>query len=315
MNLKQFLKPSIYKISLSLPVFIIISLVFDTLFTFELSSPIIPISIYIFWVIGLAIEIVGSYLIACFLATKTEKIIGIETTKKSFFALDQRKISLTIFLFIFFPFFSLLSSGYFFQLIPFALPLYWPLIILNFFEYSGQPFWMWVIDLFILLSPLLLYLFACLIVWAWDKYFSQRNRFQKFVVIFFSLIIVTCGFFLWNLIMVHPVGKSYDAIIKSNMDMLRVDAEFYYDNNLPNGYIGLNCDYEYVSMRCTAIANYVKRPTIWVTKDKYCAYTNLKVAKNHYYCVDSNGTAIETSINPGSSNYCDGITFVCPSAK
>lgn len=313
MNLKQFLKPNILKIALSI-------LTYFSLSIFLLALPIYesPVSIVISKSICLqifeeVIIILFSYLISCSLAVGIEKVTGKEMKGKSFFALDKRKITLAILLFISFPFFSLSSGEYFFQLIPFLLPLYWPLTILNFFEYFGQPFWMWMIDLFVLLSPLLLYLFACLIVWAWDKYFSQRNRFQKIFGVSFSLIIVTCGILLWNSIMVNPTGRSYDAIIKSNMDLIRSEAELYFENNWPNGYTGLNCDYGDSMIRiCTAISNYVEKPIIWAAKDEYCAYTNLKVDKDNYYCVDRNGTAIETSINPGSSNYCDGITFVCP---
>ncbi|MCX6760028.1 MAG: hypothetical protein NTW46_01645 [Candidatus Nealsonbacteria bacterium] len=49
------------------------------------------------------------------------------------------------------------------------------------------------------------------------------------------------------------------------------------------------------------------------SKDKYCTYIKLISPEgNNYACLETDKDYIITDINPGSENYCDGKTFLCP---
>ena len=100
----------------------------------------------------------------------------------------------------------------------------------------------------------------------------------------------------------------------SNMHGLIQKAEFYYDDN-KESYTGFSCkSNDTVSRNC----NEIKKirgiaPTIYAQGDKYCFY--IRLFSGDYYCIDSNGKALKTTINPSCPGYCNGITFVCPPAK
>jgi len=108
--------------------------------------------------------------------------------------------------------------------------------------------------------------------------------------------------------------RAKDARIMSDMYQLRAMAEMIYDDE--ESYRNVKCTYKSTFIDLKIICQDIKEqvgfePTIYQTKDKYCAYTKLNTT-NQYYCIDSAGTAIGTYINPGQTNYCTGKTFVCP---
>ena len=44
--------------------------------------------------------------------------------------------------------------------------------------------------------------------------------------------------------------------------------------------------------------------------EEYCGY--VRTASGDYYCADSTTRSGKTTVNPGTSNYCNGISFSCP---
>lgn len=106
--------------------------------------------------------------------------------------------------------------------------------------------------------------------------------------------------------------KAQDAKIKADMSRMRVAAEVIYQDN-HSSYLTVSCQKDKeIQTLCESIKEVTgAEPVIYQSKDKYCAYVKL-TSENTYFCVDSQGPSVESSINPGKRGYCDGITFVCP---
>ena len=105
-----------------------------------------------------------------------------------------------------------------------------------------------------------------------------------------------------------------NAKIISSMSTIWVGAELYFEEN--GSYKGFDCYSSYsVISECNSIKNITGvKPIVFASEDKHCSYV-LLLDKKTYYCIDSTGTKIETTINPNKIGYCDSITFVCPTGK
>lgn len=110
---------------------------------------------------------------------------------------------------------------------------------------------------------------------------------------------------------IRSPGISPEAKVKSSMAQIQAKAELIKTED--KSYNNLSCNYDNIMIRlCEVIEKQVGiRPTIYVTKDKYCAYIELN--NKSYYCIDSIGAKGKISVNPSSAGYCNGRTFVCPS--
>ncbi len=116
-----------------------------------------------------------------------------------------------------------------------------------------------------------------------------------------------------------PYSKAREARITSDLDQARSIAEVIYarDNAYSllcsgNEFNGDDKDYGVgLSLINNDISQLGSKITCYASNVNYCAFTDLD--NNSWYCIDSVGRALETNIYPGSSGYCDGITFKCPS--
>jgi len=110
--------------------------------------------------------------------------------------------------------------------------------------------------------------------------------------------------------------KGQDKRIGAEMDQIRKGAELYKDQN-GGVYTGLSCSsVGLISALCVDIEHYNDEGDLIIQVssigDKYCAYTPLSSSSSRWYCIDSEGKSVETSINPSGSGYCTSTTFVCP---
>jgi len=107
--------------------------------------------------------------------------------------------------------------------------------------------------------------------------------------------------------------KAKDARIKADLSQIEVIAAFIYSDKA--SYKSLSCtnrDYPQLKAPCNDIKESSgDYPIIHASKNDYCAYKKLN-EPGAYFCVDSDGRALKTYLNPGHRNYCDGITFNCP---
>lgn len=105
--------------------------------------------------------------------------------------------------------------------------------------------------------------------------------------------------------------KAKDARVMASMDQMRVVAEVYAIEN-DDSYVGFSCSHP---PEATNLCDYIakelgEKPTIYSSQDAYCLYVRL--LSGEYYCLDSTGAAKKTTVYPGRTGYCNGITFVCP---
>lgn len=105
--------------------------------------------------------------------------------------------------------------------------------------------------------------------------------------------------------------KAQDVNIKSLMTHIEYTAEWIATDK-GDSYISVNCQNKEIKIICDRVKEHTGvEPVIHQSKDEYCAYTKL-TSEDKYFCVDSQGSRNESSINPGNRGYCNGITFVCP---
>jgi hypothetical protein len=105
-------------------------------------------------------------------------------------------------------------------------------------------------------------------------------------------------------------GRAKDARIMADMNQLRTTIEIY-SLDQKGSYSGVNCSLTELSSICSDIKEYAgEMPTIKSAIKNYCLYVKLPSGK--YYCLTESSSGRETTIFPGGSGYCDGITFSCP---
>ncbi len=104
--------------------------------------------------------------------------------------------------------------------------------------------------------------------------------------------------------------KAKDARIMADMSQLRSVIEIYYYDR-EEGFTGVNCFSTELSSICSDIKKYAGEiPTIKSSAENYCLY--VKLPSKGYYCLSNTSSGRGTTIFPGKSGYCDGITFSCP---
>jgi hypothetical protein len=144
--------------------------------------------------------------------------------------------------------------------------------------------------------------------------YTKSPREIKYILIFLLVFLlpivgIFASILLINVNSARTVAKDASAI--SSMEMMRCDAELFFDRN-NNSYFGLDCLAPDFSNICAGVKETIgKEPIVYSDQSAYCAYVKL-LTSGYYYCLDSRGVAKETMVNPGDSGYCDGITFNCP---
>jgi hypothetical protein len=106
--------------------------------------------------------------------------------------------------------------------------------------------------------------------------------------------------------------RAKDARIMADMAQMRMVAEMI--NVDEGGYKNLSCNYQkYIETKtlCDDIKELSGRPIIHSARNQYCIYAKLN-EPGAYFCIDNIGNVQKTYINPGSKNYCNGKTFICP---
>jgi len=135
----------------------------------------------------------------------------------------------------------------------------------------------------------------------------------KFILIgiFGLLLIPIISFFIILFSLREAGGRAQDAMIVASMNQLRPIMEIYSMKN-NYSYSGADCSLVELSPICNDIKNYTgETPTIKSSEDNYCFYVRL--ASGEYLCFTAAGfSSRKTTIFPGGSGYCDGITFNCP---
>ncbi len=95
--------------------------------------------------------------------------------------------------------------------------------------------------------------------------------------------------------------------------MSRIEDEIGFHYSVEGSYDEINCAYPTISHHCDTIRKITGRePIIHSSQNFYCGY--VKLSLNRYYCMYNKNSYI-TSINPGTSGYCDGTTFICPPSE
>jgi len=99
-----------------------------------------------------------------------------------------------------------------------------------------------------------------------------------------------------------------DLDTASYMDFMRSTAELIYVAD--NGYQNFNCNNAQMQSDCSKVEKYSgAEPTFHSIQTAYCTYVKLS---SGYYCIDSNGNSLKTSINPGTTGNCLGQSYKCP---
>ena len=94
------------------------------------------------------------------------------------------------------------------------------------------------------------------------------------------------------------------------MSQLRSAIEIYYYDR-EEGFSGVDCFSTELSSICSDVKEYAgETPTIKSSTKNYCLY--VKLPGGEYYCLTDVSSGRKTTISPGKSGYCDGITFSCP---
>jgi hypothetical protein len=112
--------------------------------------------------------------------------------------------------------------------------------------------------------------------------------------------------------------QAYQGTIEK-MDIISNTAEYFFYTS--QDYRNVKCENtQYFKYTCDEIEKYTGgKPVIYQSKNAYCAYIKLPQKTGTvsslitYYCIDSRGVRGERSIFPGGKNFCNGITFICPS--
>jgi type II secretory pathway pseudopilin PulG/RNA polymerase subunit RPABC4/transcription elongation factor Spt4 len=150
-----------------------------------------------------------------------------------------------------------------------------------------------------------------IIAWAVNKDRNPKKAIRFLIVGLVLPAIFIIGI-LASIVLVSLGGareKAKDARIMADMSQLRVAIEIYWDRG--ESYSGANCSLTELSPICSDIKEYAgETPTIKSSTKNYCLYVKLPSGK--YYCLTDVSSGRETTISPGKSGYCDGITFSCP---
>lgn len=139
----------------------------------------------------------------------------------------------------------------------------------------------------------------------------MKNKKVKYV--FLGIVILTgiIGIFIvYNLF--NPGNpRSKHAIIESGVHQMGMLARKVYFEEKSYENLLLKQDTKTLSNYIYDVSGY--ELIIHATKNEYCAYTRLVIPEeNNYACLETDKDYIITDINPGSENYCDGKTFLCP---
>jgi len=151
-----------------------------------------------------------------------------------------------------------------------------------------------------------------IIAWA-----VNRDRNPKKAIRFLIVGLVLPGIYiigiLASIVLVSLSGareKAKDARIMADMSQLRTAIEISYYGR-EEGFSGVNCFSTELSSICSDIKEYAgETPTIKSSTKNYCLY--VKLPSGEYFCLTDVSSGRKTTISPGKSGYCDGITFSCP---
>ena len=131
---------------------------------------------------------------------------------------------------------------------------------------------------------------------------------NKYILIGLFGTFLTIGIFA-SIILTSFMGakeKAKDGYVIATMGQIRSIAGMVSDNN----YSGVSCVNPEIALSCDDIKKSIgEEPIIYSNQEAYCAYIELSTG---YYCIDNNYGSGRTSIYPGKSGYCDGLTYVCP---
>jgi type II secretory pathway pseudopilin PulG/RNA polymerase subunit RPABC4/transcription elongation factor Spt4 len=151
-----------------------------------------------------------------------------------------------------------------------------------------------------------------IIAWAVNKDRNPKKAIRFLIVGLVWPIISIIGI-LSSVVLVSLGGareKAKDARVMADMNQLRTTIEIYSLDH-KDSYSGVNCSLTELSSICSDIKEYLgEMPTIKSAIKNYCLYVKLPSGK--YYCLTESSFGRETTIFPGGSGYCDGITFSCP---
>lgn len=165
------------------------------------------------------------------------------------------------------------------------------------------------------LVPIFFGIIGGLIAWIANRDRNPKKAFRFLIIGIIIPIIWTIIYFgvLSSIVLVSlekSKEKAKDTRILADLMQIRTMAQLIYSFE-ESDYSKINCTHPDLISICASIEEATgEKPTIHSTRDAYCAY--IKLLTKGYYCIDSKGNSRETSIHPGGTGYCDGITFVCP---
>jgi len=161
--------------------------------------------------------------------------------------------------------------------------------------------------------PIFLGIVGGIIAWAVNKDRNPKKAIRFLIVGLVLPAIYIIGGIFASIVLVSLGGareKAKDAKIMADMNQLRASIEIYYYER-EGGFSGVNCFSPELSSICSDIKEYAgEMPTIKSSAKNYCLYVKLPSGK--YYCLTDAASGRETTVFPGKSGYCDGITFSCP---
>jgi len=151
-----------------------------------------------------------------------------------------------------------------------------------------------------------------IIAWAVNKDRNPKKAIRFLIVGLVLPAIYIIGI-LASIVLVSLGGareKAKDARIMADMSQLRSAIEIYYYDR-EEGFSGVDCFSTELSSICSDVKEYAgETPTIKSSTKNYCLY--VKLPGGEYYCLTDVSSGRKTTISPGKSGYCDGITFSCP---
>lgn len=153
------------------------------------------------------------------------------------------------------------------------------------------------------------------IAWAVNKDRNPKKAIRLLIVgLVLPIILVIVQFVILPSIVLVSLGgareRAKDPRIMADMNRLRITIEISYWER-KEGFSGVNCSLAELSSICSDIKEYAgEMPTIKSATKNYCLYVKLPSGK--YYCLTDVSSVRGTTIFPGGSGYCDGITFLCP---
>lgn len=163
------------------------------------------------------------------------------------------------------------------------------------------------------LVPIFLGIIGGLIAWVVNKDVNPKKAKKLLIIGIVIPIVWIIGYFgiMGSIVLVSMEKareRAKEARIIADMSQLRTEIEIYYYDQ---GFSGMNCSLAELSPICSDIKEYAgETPTIMSSAENYCLY--VKLPSGEYYCLTNVSPGRKTTIFPGSSGYCDGITFSCP---